>query len=194
MNLRNEFFVPLAWRIVISAVPFSIGWWMVSRTMITGDANIVMVAIAVVLMTAPGFIIAPPIARFLGNYMGSLFYPDATHVRPPPVYSLPRARRIQGHFEESLALYRKIVEEHPQETQAYLDMLDITIDDLRDFARAEKIAHSAIAVLKSPQDRARIRRRMREGGGEGKTVRDMDEQRLEQDRSENVSFSNCSGP
>lgn len=78
---------------------------------------------------------------------------------------LSRARRIQGKFEEALGTYDEIVREYPQEIRAYLDMLDIAINDLRDAARAESISRMAVAALKDPHARERVRNRLREGLG-----------------------------
>lgn len=105
------------------------------------------------LLVVGGVVLAFPIAGLLAERTGSLFWPNRRFDRPIPMYSIPQSKRKQGHFEEAIADYEGIAEEYPDETQPYVEMIDICIVDLKDPNRAYVIYDRGMNVLKKEKDK-----------------------------------------
>ena len=110
--------------------------------------------IGIVFYLVGAVILAPWIGHILAGPIESLFMPPDRFARPVPIYSRPRARRKEGHFEEAMAELNRLTEEYPDEVDAYVEMIDIAISDLHDPARAQQIHAHGLARLRKPQDRA----------------------------------------
>ncbi len=78
--------------------------------------------VTVVLLIAPetAYWLAEQIAKPFAN----LFYPSDSFKRPPVSYTLARRYRRELRFEEAVAQYENIIEFHPQERQAYLELIE----------------------------------------------------------------------
>ncbi|MFC1497909.1 hypothetical protein ACFLS1_05485 [Verrucomicrobiota bacterium] len=102
----------------------------------------------------PGAIVlAYPLARFLAEPAGSLFYPVTRASGPQPMYSIPESRRAKGLYEEAMAGFEKIAEDYPNETKPYIEMIDIAICDLKDSERANEIYKRGVSVMKKDEDK-----------------------------------------
>ncbi len=97
--------------------------------------------------------LGPTLAKILVQPSGNLFYPVDRYTKPQPVYSIPRSRRLEGKFRDALEGYRLIVQEHPQERNAYLEMIDIALRDLHDDTLAESILMQGMEALAEESDR-----------------------------------------
>jgi hypothetical protein len=115
-------------------------------------------AVGVMCYVVGAVILAPLIGQILAAPMGSLFMPSDRFERPVPIYSRPQARRKEGHFEEAMEEFRRLVEEHPDQVDAYVEMIDITIVDLHDGARARAIYERGMASLQHAEHRASLER------------------------------------
>jgi hypothetical protein len=90
-------------------------------------------------LAVAGGLLSPLIAGVLGGKATDLLYAGQRLSRPQPAYSIPRARRVAGAYEEALEELRKIVQAHPSELEAWTEMIDIVLVDLRDGDRAHAI-------------------------------------------------------
>ena len=97
--------------------------------------------------------VAGPIAQWLAEPMGSLFWPRKYYAKPQPIYGIPQACRAKGQLEEAVAEYEKIAAAHPDEVRPWLEMIDLAIHDLHDAARAQALFERGVAALKKPDDR-----------------------------------------
>lgn len=94
---------------------------------------------------------------------GTLLVSGKRKREPPPVYSVPRAKRLQGDFDGALHLYREITRSHPQEIRAWLAMLEIVLEDLRDGRQAEALLEEGLSVLEGEKKRTLFQRTYDEG-------------------------------
>lgn len=115
------------------------------------DVGAGFIACALILIAA--VVLAFPIAGLLAERTGGLFWPGRRLDRPLPMYSIPQAKRTQGLYEEAIALYEKIAEDYPRETQPYIDMIDICIVNLKDPNRAYVIYDRGMQLLKKDKDK-----------------------------------------
>lgn len=78
--------------------------------------------VTVVLLIAPetAYWLAEQIAKPFAN----LFYPSDSFKKPPLSYTLARRYRKELRFEDAVAQYQNIIEFHPQERQAYLELIE----------------------------------------------------------------------
>ncbi len=95
-----------------------------------------------------------PLARFLAEPVGTLFYPGTHSSKKAPMYGIPESKRAKGLYEEAIAGFEKIAEDYPNETKPYIEMIDIAIRDLKDPERANKIYQHGTSVLKKDKDKA----------------------------------------
>ena len=128
-------------RLLLAAPFFALG--------LTGTADI---ASPFVLLIG-ALIIAGPLTRLIAEPVGSLFYPNAHYDRPQPVYSIPLARKQEGRYAEALDGFLQIALAWPEQTQAWIEMLDIAITKLNDGARAEQIFQQGLAALRDEAER-----------------------------------------
>jgi len=112
-------------------------------------------------MIMGAIILAFPLAALIAEPTGNLFWPSEKYDRPQPQYSIPQSKRARGLYEEAMDGFEKIAEEHPQETQPYVEMIDIAIVNLHDPVRAKAIFHHGIDVLKKDEDRETLARMYR---------------------------------
>lgn len=94
-------------------------------------------------MIMGSIIIAFPLAELIAEPTGNLFWPSDRFDRPQPAYSIPQSKRARGLYEEAMAGFEKLAEEHPQEVQPYVEMIDIAIVNLHDPLRARLFSIAA---------------------------------------------------
>ena len=157
----REIWLRIGWHAAIGAVPIAIGW----SLMATAEGG--MAAAAAQLMFGVAFVItgativALPIARLLAEPAGSIFFPERYNERPLPNYSIHQAKRKQGKPREAISGFEKLLEEYPQEVNAYVEMIDIAVVDLQDRELAEKILRKGQATLEKAEDREGLQRMYR---------------------------------
>jgi len=104
-----------------------------------------------------GFI-AEPIARLIAEPSRNLFFPGDHPDKPLPSYSILEAKRKRGEFEEVITDLQKIMEEHPEDSKPYVEMIDIVLHDLNDPARAKRIYRLGLSVLEKDEEREELKR------------------------------------
>jgi tetratricopeptide (TPR) repeat protein len=79
--------------------------------------------VSTVLLIAPetAFWLAEQIARPFAN----LFYPSDTFKKPPVSYLLARRYRMERRFEDAVTQYENIIEFHPEERDAHLELIEL---------------------------------------------------------------------
>lgn len=150
------------------------GWGAGAAQGLFGSAMILIAAV----------ILAFPLARLLAEPVGSLFYPSGKFDRPQPMYSIPAGKRKKTLYEEAIADYEKIAADHPGEVKPYIEIIDITVTDLHDKARARRVYEAGIGALADEDARGRLHemfeaissQKSAEEKGERHTI-PMDEQR-----------------
>lgn len=105
------------------------------------------------LLLLAALILAHPAAEMLAEPISGLGYPGGRQERPPPMYSMQEAKRAKGLYEQAMAGLEDIAEKYPQETRAYITMIEIAIVDLKDPGRASHIYDRGMAVLRKEADR-----------------------------------------
>jgi tetratricopeptide (TPR) repeat protein len=113
-----------------------------------GCASIIVAAI----------ILAFPLARLIAESSGNLFWPGTQFFRPQPVYGIPQSKRAKGMYEEAIAGFDKIAQDYPDEVKPYIEMIDITIVNLKDPDRASAIYERGLSLLKKDEDREALAR------------------------------------
>lgn len=156
MSEYRDILVQLAVRGAVAALPFGLGWLILARWGGNwGEAELAVVGFGLLMLAA--LIVAPPLARLIGEPAGGLFYPVRRESRPPPLYSVGEARRKRGDFSGAIRHYREIARNYPQELRPYVEMIDIAILDLKDVALADAVLQRGLATLKREEDRAVLR-------------------------------------
>lgn len=140
-------------RILVAALFVALGFFALSRA--TGH---LLQIYATSLLGFACFIVATvilafPLARLMAEPAGGLFYPGRRLDRPLPMYSIPESKRTQGLYEESIAGFERIAEEYPDEVKPYLEMIDISIRNLKDADRARDIFARGMSLLEKEEDR-----------------------------------------
>ncbi len=123
-----------------------------------GAGNAVQMLLGFLFFLVAAIFVAGPLAQWLAEPMGSLFWPRRYYAKPQPIYGIPQSRRAQGRLEEALAEYEKIAAAHPDEVRPWLEMIAIAVHDLRDPTRADAICRQGLAYLKKEADRELLRR------------------------------------
>ena len=125
------------------------------RAGVTGSPAGGLTACAVLVVGA--VVLAAPLARLAAGPSGRLFWPGKRLSRPLPMYGIPASRRAKGLYEEAMSGYEKIAEEYPGELKPYVEMIDISVVNLRDGERARSIYHRGLGALRKA-DKAALAR------------------------------------
>lgn len=102
-----------------------------------------------------GKVLAPMVAEQLSGLASFLYVPGAKLSKPPPAYSKARGHRAFYQYEEALAALWELIAQHPQELEAWKELIEITLLDLRDPARARSIFMEGRRTLKR-QERVKL--------------------------------------
>jgi hypothetical protein len=152
MTRYRDIILRVAVRVMPAGILLIIGAWMAKRT--TGDPvhDTGVALIGFLFIIAAVAMVAIPLVRQVGDPMSSLFYPTSHSDKPPPMYSIPESKRKNGLFEEAMAAYEKILEQHPDEVRPFLAMMEIAIVDLRDPERGSRIYDRGMSAIAKPED------------------------------------------
>lgn len=88
------------------------------------------------------------IARWITKIILPLFYPSEHYHEPMPVYSIPRSKRKSGQYDEAMLEYEKIICEHPEEHQPYIEMMEIAMVDLHSPEKLDAIYERGMNAIK----------------------------------------------
>ena len=151
MNQYTYIFVRLLKRVLLAAPFVAFGYFELFRV---GGGVVQVFGLSLLgfagLITG-AIIVAFPLASLVAECTGNLFWPNRRFDRPPPMYGAPRSRRASGEYEAAKFGFEKMVEEYPQELQAYVEMIEIAIVNLNDAERANRIYQKGMFALKSEE-------------------------------------------
>jgi len=98
--------------------------------------------------------VAYPILKRLGEYTGKLFWPDDSHFRIVPEYSLAEARANEGKYRDAVDEYRKVAAQHPDDIYPHLRIAELALHHLNDVKLAERELMSAFGKATGPDSTA----------------------------------------
>ena len=113
------------------------------------DLNILGLAVSLV----GSIVVSLNITSMLSEPWGSLYAGGQRSKRPRAMYSIPEARRINGHYEEAITEYQKIADTYPDQLRAYVAMIEIAVVYLSDEERATAFFREGVANLKRAEDK-----------------------------------------
>lgn len=108
------------------------------------------------LVVVGGRWLAPLLAGAIAEPAGRIFYPGDKLDKPQPIYSLAQAHRSFQRYEEAVQELLKLVEAHPQEFQAWRELLELTLLELKDESRAREYHLRALRSFQDPAQRQRL--------------------------------------
>ena len=91
------------------------------------------------------FLFGMPLVERAGQCASQLFWPDDSHFRIMPEYSVAEARVKEGKYHEAVDEYRKVIIEHPDDIYPHLRIADLALTHLKDTQWAELELLSAVA-------------------------------------------------
>ena len=93
------------------------------------------------------------IARPVIYFCESFVFPRFHDAKPVVNYKLPEYYVEENRFEEAMAEYQKIIQNHPLEAKAYIGAFELAVTELHDDELAKKIYLKARRKLrKRPED------------------------------------------
>lgn len=152
----------IEWRFVLriwaGTILVGIGWFYAARGMRIIDYGLGFIN-GVCFFAMAALLIVPVVIRRMVDAVASFFGPNARNDRPVPIYGVPRGnRKYFGRYEEAFNDYQAMVQQHPQELQAYIEMIDIAVVDMKKPELARAIYQQALAVLIQANDREELER------------------------------------
>lgn len=103
-----------------------------------GNYDISRLFAAMLCFVVAALFFVPQLLAFMADLTGGVIG-GSFGGKSRPFYRLAADKRARGRFDEAIIELEKIVDEHPQEVNAYLEMLDIAMNDLNDFEQARAI-------------------------------------------------------
>lgn len=82
-----------------------------------------IVFIQAILLVAPETVFR--VAEWISRPFAELFFPSEEFKKPPLSYKMARRYASTRRFEEAAAEYEKIIHYHPQEHDAYVELLEV---------------------------------------------------------------------
>jgi tetratricopeptide (TPR) repeat protein len=86
-----------------------------------------------------------PLLRRAGEGASQLFWPDDSHFRVMPEYSLAEARFKEGQYEQAAEEFQKIIVQYPDDVYPHLRVAELAVAHLHDYKLAELALLSAVA-------------------------------------------------
>jgi tetratricopeptide (TPR) repeat protein len=133
-------FVRTRWILALLSLAASI-WLMRAALKMAGIGAAGPVILSMVAFVSAVLLIAPETAFWLAEQIAkpfaNLFFPSDSFKKPPVSYLLAHRYRSERRFEEAVAQYENIIEFHPRERDAYMELIEVA-RQLGDDERAEK--------------------------------------------------------
>jgi len=107
-------------------------------------------------------IMGTPLAGLVAEFIGNIFYPSEHYDKPQPVYGIPDAKRLKGLYQEAFDDFQKLSEEHPQEIKAYLEMIEIAIEDMKNPDLASSVYERGVQALEKEEAKEILSKRFKE--------------------------------
>ena len=81
--------------------------------------------------------------------LGDRFASGSSSSRVQPQYSIAEARAQQGRYAESIAEFRKVIQQFPEDVYAHIRIADLALDRFGDLATAETELRTAFGKATS---------------------------------------------
>lgn len=94
-------------------------------------------------------LIAPDVAGFLANSVGTVIWSHSPSQRSPN-YDIPESLVARGKYSEAEAEYDRIIEEFPLEVKPHIALINIAVTRLNDGELAARLYERGMAALKDP--------------------------------------------
>jgi hypothetical protein len=153
MSNYREILASALWRSLPAVAIGAMGWWLLA-TATGGLGAIPRLLSGMFCLLIAAIIMAPSIARLMAEPSGSLFWPGRRFDRPQPMYGIPQSKRAKGLYEEAMAGFEQIAQDHPDEVKPYIEMIDLAIVNLKDPDRANAIYQRGMSLLQKDEDKA----------------------------------------
>lgn len=155
----GDIFLGILKRAVLASPFFALGYYILFRASDSGDGvvgafDLSLFGFAGIILGA--IIVAFPLARLAAEASGNLFWPGKHFDRRQPMYGAPRTKRARGDYEEAMAGFEQIASDYPGELQAYVEMIEIAIVNLKDADRANTIYQRGVAAMKSQESKEKL--------------------------------------
>lgn len=99
-----------------------------------------------------------PLLEVIEHLAPGIYGSNQWRSRPKPTFSIARGLKKQEKFGEALEVLERLAREEPQETDIWLEMLEIALMDIKDRDIAESIYRDALSVLENQDSRTLIAR------------------------------------
>ena len=152
-------------RLLIRFLLAGMATWYGRYLIITAETEVMDISrlfAAMLCFVIAALVVAPQLLSFVVDVTGGVFG-GGFGGKSRPFYRLAADKRARGRYQEALVELEKIVDEHPQEVEAYLEMLAITMSDLNDFEQARAICLRGKKALASRADRELVASAYRRG-------------------------------
>jgi|694.fasta_scaffold20278_7 hypothetical protein len=144
-------FVRTRWFLAVLSLAASV-WLMRAALKIPGIGAAGPVILSMVAFVSAVLLIAPETAFWLAEQIAkpfaNLFFPSDSFKKPPVSYLLAHRYRSERRFKEAIAQYENIIEFHPRERDAHLELIEVA-RQLGDEERAEK--YTALMQRRFPE-------------------------------------------
>jgi hypothetical protein len=121
-------FMRTRWLLAVLSMLASI-WLMRAAFKLQGIGAAGPVILSMVAFVSTVLLIAPETAFWLAEQIAkpfaNLFFPSETFKKPPVSYLLARRYRSERRFEEAVRQYENIIEFHPHERDAHVELIEV---------------------------------------------------------------------
>ena len=121
-------FMRTRWLLAVLSMLASI-WLMRAAFKLQGIGAAGPVILSMVAFVSTVLLIAPETAFWLAEQIAkpfaNLFFPSETFKKPPVSYLLARRYRSERRFEEAVTQYENIIEFHPHERDAHVELIEV---------------------------------------------------------------------
>jgi len=90
----------------------------------------------------------------IANRFAGVYWPDDSHFRIVPEYSVAEARANEGRYQEAVDEYRKVIAEHPDDIYPHLRIAELALAQFHDGKLAELELMSAFGKATGPDSTA----------------------------------------
>lgn len=154
--------VRLLIRLALAALVAWYGRYLIN-TAEPGVAGVSRLLAAMLCFILAALIFAPQLLGFVAELTGGVLSGSGFGGKCRPFYRLAADKRARGRFDEAMVELEKIVDEYPQEVNAYLEMLAIAMNDLGDFEQARAICLRGKRTLTNRDEQSLVASAYRRG-------------------------------
>jgi len=100
-----------------------------------------------------GIGLAIPALELLVHFSPDFFYSRRWRNKPKPTFSIVRSLKVQREFMQALEELDRMTQKDPQDHDIWLEMLEISLLDMKDYENAKNIHREALTVLEKQKSR-----------------------------------------